>query len=126
MGTCAGRTPGYWKTHATSPPWVTYTPTQIFNTLFNPDPSPTGLDLLCVLNPGCGGAASGPPFDVARHLVAALLNNSAGLVPNSVLSVAAIQNIWHQFATTGSFSPKAGVNWDNSMITTYLCTTMPV
>lgn len=123
---CAGRTPGYWK----QPQWFgswrpPYYPTTVggqgghqatlFNTVFTPHYS--GQTLLDVL--GMGG---GPPNDVARHVVAALLNAAAGLTP--VLTVAAVKGIWSEYITKGYFEPTAGVQWGDAQIVSYLESTM--
>ena len=123
-GLCAGRTPGYWKNHTSAWP-AGYDPnTKLFCDVFLCSAQVSGKTLLCVLEPQCAGA--GPPFDVGRHIVAALLNTLTGLVPTTILSVPAIKSIWSQYITTGSYSPSAGVFWDHEQIVDYLLTTMPV
>ena len=70
-----GCTPGFWKNHATTPPWKTYTPGQKFVDVFqraitiSSGPDPTLLQALGA-NGGCVNA-------LARHTVAALLNAAA-------------------------------------------------
>ena len=77
-----------------------------------------GKTLLDVLELG-----GGPPNNVARDIVAALLNAHAGYTPS--LSVGAVKGIWSEFITTGSFSPTSGVHWSADDIIAYLHTTMP-
>ena len=138
---CFGRTPGYWKQPQHFAEWpsgsypidVTGPPPHAdtkFLDVFPTGPlyhdSFLGLTLLCVLEPLCSGG--GPPFDVARHIVAALLNNLAvpKLVPDTVLSAAMIQAIWRSYSTTDSYSPGTGPGWNHTQIVNYLITTMPL
>ena len=123
---CTGRTPGYWK----QPHWFgswppPYYPTTVngsgghkatlFDTVFTPHYS--GQTLLEVLELG-----GGPPTDLARHVVAALLNAAAGLTP--VLTVAVVQTIWSEYISKGYFEPTAGVHWGDAQIVSYLLATM--
>lgn len=123
---CAGRTPGYWKQPQHFGAWTPpYYPTTVagpgghtatlFDAIFTPHYS--GQTLLDVL-----ATAGGPPNDVARHVVAALLNAAAGLTP--VLTIAAIQGIWNEYITKGYFEPTAGVHWGDAQIVSYLLSTM--
>jgi hypothetical protein len=121
---CTGRTPGYWKQTQHFASWTTppYYPTTVgannatlFDTVFTPHyPGQTLLDVLEL-----GG---GPPNDLARHVVAALLNAAAGLTP--VLTIAAVQGIWTEYITQGYFEPTAGVHWGDAQIVSYLTSTM--
>ncbi|HEX7273278.1 MAG TPA: hypothetical protein VF420_14125 [Casimicrobiaceae bacterium] len=119
--TCLGRTQGFWKNASASQWPAPYLPTTLFNAVFNnPAYNPyNGKTLLDVL--GLGG---GPPNNVARDIVAALLNAQAGLTP--VLTVSAVKDIWSEFITTGFFSPQSGAHWNADEIIAYLLTTMPV
>jgi hypothetical protein len=116
---CAGRSPGYWKQTQSFGSWAPpYYPTTtgghdatLFDAVFTPHYS--GQTLLDVL--GLGG---GPPDDVARAIVGALLNVAAGLTP--VLSIAQVKGIWSEYITNGYFEPTAGVHWDDAQIVTYL------
>ena len=127
---CTGRTPGYWKQSQHFDAWTPpYYPTTVsghgghhatlFDHVFAPHyPNKTLLD---VLNPQIVG--SGPPNDVARHIVAALLNIAAGWTP--VLTVTAVKDMWKEYITTGSFSPSSGAHWNHDELIDYLLTTMP-
>ena len=124
---CTGRTPGYWKQPQHFGAWTSYYyPTTaaghqatLFDAVFTPHyPHKTLLD---VLNPQIVG--SGPPNDVARHIVAALLNVAAGWTP--VLTITAVKDMWKEYITTGSYSPSSGVHWDHVQIIDYLLMTMP-
>jgi hypothetical protein len=116
--TCTGRSHGFWK-NAPANQWPSpYTPSTLFNDVFKtPTYAPyNGKTLLDILNLG-----GGSPDNVARDIVAALLNAQAGLTP--VLSVSAVKDIWSEFITTGSFSPSAGAHWNADEIIAYLNTT---
>ena len=127
---CTGLTPGSWKQSQHFSSWNGYYPTTVpgpgghsattFNSVFTP-PFPnqgfTGPTLLQVLQTG-----GGPPNDVARHVVAALLNSAANKTP--VLTQTAVKNIWTEYITTGAYSPTAGVSWNHQQIVDYLLTTM--
>jgi hypothetical protein len=73
------------------------------------------------LEPQVVGAGS--PNDVARHIVAALLNVAAGRT--QVLTVTVVRDMWAEYITTGSFSPSSGVHWNHDELVAYLLTTMP-
>ena len=71
----------------------------------------------------------GPPNDVARHIVATVLNIARGWVP--VLTIPKIQGVWQQYMSTGGgvagyFEPTAGVKWYHDQIVAYLLSTMPL
>ena len=117
---CVGRAHGYWKNVSASQWPGPFQPTTLFNSVFNHPvyASYAGKTLLDVLELG-----GGPPNNVARDIVAALLNAHAGYTPS--LSVGAVKGIWSEFITTGSFSPTSGVHWSADDIIAYLLTTMP-
>lgn len=125
---CAGRTPGYWKQSQWFGSWKQppYYPTTVgghsghkatlFDAVFTPHYH--GKTLLDVLEMG-----GGPPDNVARHVVAALLNAAAGWTPT--LTVAMVRGIWNEYITKGYFEPTAGVHWGDAQIVSYLVSTMP-
>jgi hypothetical protein len=133
---CRGRTPGYWKQTQHFNAWpCPYRPvarktapcpgaaTPFFKNggnggVFTPAGPYASMTFLDVLNQG-----SGPPHNVGRHIVAALLNAKAGL--STVVSIPVILGIWTQFATMGFYEPTAGVQWDHNQITAWLESTMP-
>ena len=93
---CSGRTPGYWKQQQHFSSWVPpYYPTTVswpgghqatkFTDVFYgaSSPYPSATTFLQVL-----GMQGGPPNDVARHIVAAVLYCAAGWTP--VLTVPAL------------------------------------
>lgn len=87
----------------------------LFNVYFEPDlqSDPT---LLAVLEQN--------QSEVARYVVAALLNYAAGLVPDTVLRESTIKHIWNEFATSGSFTPMLTASWNAEEIVDYLKSTM--
>ncbi len=118
--TCTGHTPDFWKANATPQAWPQgFPPERMFDSIFDHDPAHyPNKSLLGILN-----LAPTPPFDdLARYIVAALLNAAAGLTP--VLSVSAVKDIWNEYLATGSFSPSSGASWGHDEIISYLLTTM--
>jgi len=113
---CDGRTPGYWKNHTSSWPHP-YETTTKFDTVFGSASGYPNKTLLYVLDLGGGGKE-----ELARHIVAALLNAAKGWTP--VLTVAMVIDIWQSWATLGYYEPTAGIHWDSAQITNYLKTTM--
>ncbi len=66
-----------------------------------------------------------PPInDVARLIVAALLNAAAGTTP--VLTTQVVKHMWEEYFTTGfgTFSPSSGAHWNHDELIDYLLTTM--
>lgn len=125
--TCSGHAPTYWANSQHLNEWPSaYFPTKVtgpgghnptyFKDVFKPNlsASPTLLEVLAI--------TGNPTNDVARYVVAALLNAAAGLAP--VLSISLVKDIWSEFASTGSFSPSSGAHWNSSEIIAYLSTTM--
>jgi len=120
---CLGHSPQYWIS-VSAPPhhqWPAgLPPPREFDSVFahNSHCYP-GKKLLDVLE-----LQGGAPDDVARLIVAALLNAAAGLTP--VLSENAVKGIWGEYLATGSFSPSSGAHWSHDDIIAYLLTTMSV
>ena len=67
------------------------------------------------------GSARTPHDEVARHVVAAMLNAQAGLTPP--LTVHAVKGMWRDYLTQGYYEPTAGVHWGQQEILTYLAST---
>ena len=134
---CLGRTPGFWKQSQKFPEWPSppYWPTTVtgpgghkattFNSVFGlPSPYSNTKTLLDILQ-----TMGGPPDDVGRHIVAALLNAAKGWTP--VLTVEQVKRIWREYISTGGglvgfYEPTAGVRWEHEEIVQYLTSTMPV
>lgn len=121
---CLGRTPGFWKNaakpdHPNHNFWVTAGGEGVlFSTVFGSGfPGKTLKDVL-----GLGGNQNYEAL--GRHLAAAYLNHQIGWVPDTVLSVQDLIDMWNGRA--GSYSPTAGVTWNAGQIVTYLLTTMPL
>jgi hypothetical protein len=95
--------------------------------MVTPSPYPNTDTFLKVLQSEDQGF-SGPPHNVARHLVASVLNVQKGWVP--VLTLNVIKGIWQQYMQTGGpggggyFEPTAGVKWYQAEIVDYLTSTM--
>jgi hypothetical protein len=133
---CSGQTPDYWVQPQNFGAWAAtpyfpdtstgtppHTPT-LFAAVFSPLstilPTKTLVDML--------GPPVGPDDLVARYIVAALLNATAGLAP-PLLPITIVQGIWSEYASTGGgavgyFEPTAGVKWFQGDIVTYLQSTM--
>ncbi len=118
---CLGRTHGYWKTHTNPGEWPSpYLPTDSFDSVFAHDLNHYPGTLLDVL-----GLQGGAPYDdVARNIVATLLNVKAGFVP--VLTVTVVKDMWSEYLTTQSFSPSSGAHWNHDELMDYLSRTMPL
>jgi hypothetical protein len=92
--------------------------------VFSLSPYPRLTTLLDVLN-----KEDGPNDEVARHIVASLLNVAKGWVP--VLTIVGVQGIWRRYmhtggGATGYFEHTPGVKWFSSDIVVYLKSTMPL
>jgi hypothetical protein len=139
---CSGLTPGYWKQDQWFGNWpppyypttVTTTTSKGFGTsvvqqatLFKdvllPDLPKANLTFLQVLDPQSSGA--GAPYNVARHIVATLLNIAAGKVPATALDKTRTQDIWNQYRTYGYYKVGSAI-WYEEQIISYLKTTMPL
>jgi hypothetical protein len=122
---CLGRPPAYWKDAKRLDQWpAPYQATTRFETVFSLSPYQSATTLLRVLE-----TDGGPPDDVARHIVATLLNVAKRWVP--VLTIVSVQGIWRRYMQTGGgaagyFEPTAGIKWFHDDIVVYLRSTMPV
>ena len=60
---------------------------------------------------------------LVKHILAAYLNKKGGngaIIPDQVLTEAAILNIWKEFVTVGYYTPVAGTRWFAADIVSYL------
>jgi hypothetical protein len=86
-GVSHGCTPGFWKTHATNPPWGSFTPSQKVKTVFTIPgciPSKTTFEnesLLDALQGGGGSGLDGKTKILLRAATAAVLNADNGNPP---------------------------------------------
>jgi len=122
---CTGFTYVYWKDAPASAYPAPYMPNRPFNSVFNnpvcgPYGGPPPLSLRDVLS-----LDSTPPNDVARVIVAALLNAKSGRTP--VLSPETVIHMWEEYCTSGfgHFSPSSGASWNTQELLDYLSTTQP-
>jgi hypothetical protein len=125
VGTCSGRSPGYWKTCHSSE-WPIPTNTAFHSVFavgatagtrfFNADGSQ--MTMLQVLN--VGGAVD--TSMVAFHCIGAYLNILKGLVDPKALTAEGIIAMWREWAMTGKYTPFAGSSspWSGTQITDYL------
>lgn len=118
---CLGRSPGFWKNaarpcHPNHNFWVTAGGEGVlFSTIFGSGfPGKTLKDVL--------GLKGNQNYEaLGRHLAAAYLNHQIVWVPDTVLSIQDLIDMWNGRA--GSYSPTAGVTWGAAQIVTYLVTT---
>lgn len=118
---CSGRTPGFWvnawKTHETI--WAASGGEGLlFSTVFGSGFSGKTLRQVMELQ------GNEDAFQLGAHLSAAYLNWKMVWVPNEVLSLQDLRDMWN--GRGGTYSPTAGVTWGGEAIVTYLQTTMPV
>jgi hypothetical protein len=110
---CAGRSPGYWKTHEYWP--IANRTTAKFSKVFScnvgsPYASATLLELLT--------HQDYDTHNLGMHLVAAYLNARQGWT--SFLAETTIRSMFSEWQATGYFEPTAGVKWDAAQIVDYL------
>ncbi len=118
---CIGRTPGFWQNASTTHPldWEKAGGKGVlFSNVFLSGFS--GKTLKQVMNLGGNEDAS----QLGAHLSAAYLNLKRGWVPETVLSLSQLREMWG--GRLGSYEPTAGVKWGGELIVTYLKTTMPL
>jgi len=122
---CIGVSPDGWKNATTRDFPPGFPRDRPFNDFFNspvypPFEGPPRTTLLDVLNL----PATPPIYDVARLIVAALLNVAAGYTP--VLTPFVVKHMWEEYYTTnfGYFSPSSGARWNHDELVDYLLTTM--
>jgi hypothetical protein len=119
---CIGVSPDGWKNATTRDFPPGFPRDRPFNDFFNSPPYPdfASLSLLDVLNL----PATPNIYDVARLIVAALLNVAAGYTP--VLTTQVVKHMWEEYYTTGFgyFSPSSGARWNHDELVDYLLTTM--
>ena len=135
---CTGHTPEHWANPLNFSQWpagyvAVHVPSGPQPTRFGPpqgafanspyNGNPTLLDVLNIAATPHNAATD----NVARYVVAALLNAAANLTP--VLSISIVKDIWGEYGATGygtlgTFSPSAGAHWNAIEIVEYLLTTM--
>lgn len=118
---CRGRTPGFWKNAKDTHPSIWYSvqnPEEKFATVFGSGFPGKTLRQVMKLT---GGEDA---WKLGAHLCAAYLDLKMGWIPNDVLTLAVLREMWA--GRYGSFEPTAGVTWNGEQIVAYLQTTMPV
>jgi hypothetical protein len=110
---CAGRSPGYWKTHTNWP--IPNRTTVKFKSVFTcSKASPYyNITMFNLLDP-----QSFDQHNLGMHLVSAYLNAKAGWTP--FLTVERIVSMWAELKLTGYFTPTAGVKWNAEQVVDYL------
>ncbi|TWI46037.1 hypothetical protein IP92_03470 [Pseudoduganella flava] len=115
---CAGRSPGYWKTHS----WPGGTnKTQLYAKVFACNSLNTKT-YGAVTQAGILETKSWDRYGIGRHLMACYLNVKAGL--STFQTVPMLQRIWNEYQAKGYYTPTAGVRWDGAKIVEYLQGTM--
>jgi hypothetical protein len=116
--TCAGRSPGYWKTHS----WPRGCDKNLpFARVF----ACNGLSGKTYGAVSQGGILVPQKWDqdgIGRHLIACYLNVQAGL--SSFQTLPMLQRIWLEYQAKGYYTPTAGVRWNSAKIVEYLQGTM--
>lgn len=128
---CLGRTPGFWvnaakptngkgnNTNHNYQYWVTAGGEGVlFSTVFGSGFDGKTLKQVMALN------GNQDQWQLGAHLSAAYLNNKIGWVPDTVLSLQDLRDMWA--GRLGTYTPTAGVTWDGGQIVAYLQTTMPL
>jgi uncharacterized repeat protein (TIGR01451 family) len=118
-----GCTPGFWKNHATTPPWTTYSPSQTVGSVFTipagiPGASTLSAEtLLVALDGGGGSGLGGKAENLIRAAIAALLNAAAGnpTYPITTSQIISQTNAALASLNQGTISNKANQfdNWNN-------------
>lgn len=133
---CLGRTPGFWGNAETTHPadLAAAGGDQLFSAVFGSGFD--GLTLIQVMGLTGGnpdGAAKEKkkdsptavdPYQLGAHLSAAYFNLKRGWVPETVLSLQDLIDMWN--GRSGTYTPTANVQWGAEDIVTYLKTTMPL
>lgn len=125
---CDGRSPGYWKNWPNQWQGAYTSSAAKFGDTFNcfgissTLPQMTLLETLDPPKEFKKGGVDPDPDNVARHIIAALLNARSGRVPQ--LPETKVFEIWNDYARTGHYSPRPDTDWDGAMIVIYLQSTM--
>jgi hypothetical protein len=117
---CNGHPPDWWLKNLNAWALTKYNTKAFFKDVFaNNNTHYPGKRLPDVL-----AMHANPPYDdVARCIVAALLNAQANLRP--LQTCQAVQDMWSEYLTKQCFSPQSGMTWYHDQIMEYLESTMP-
>lgn len=111
---CAGRSPGYWKTHDGWPVNKVLAFGAIFNCPANSSYNTCSLE--DILEP-----KQWDNYGLGRHLAATYLNIHSGRI--GFIGDRHIQRMWTELRS-GYYHPKPGVDWDAEDVVEYLQATM--
>jgi len=118
---CTGHGPDWWLHNLSAWTLTRYNTKSHFKDVFaNNNTHYPGKKLLDVL----ALAPTAPHDDIARYIVAALLNAQANLTP--VRTCAAVQGMWSEYLVHDCFSPSSGVTWYHNELMQYLHVTCPM
>jgi hypothetical protein len=124
---CAGLSPGYWK-NTDQHPWpsgaypvdTTWNKATTFASVFPYGKTQlyqTGSMMAVLTN----NSPSEDPYNLGAHLVSAYLNVLSNKI--NFLTVASLQNMWHDLYTYGYYMPAAGTKWYAEDVAKYLQST---
>ena len=114
---CTGHQPAYWLDNTGDWKSTGYNTKTDFDSVFAPHyPGKTLQDILKL-------PPTAPYDDVARYIVAALLNVQANLTP--VLTFTVVKDMWAEYLAKGTFSPSSGATWNHDQLIDYLRITSP-
>lgn len=125
---CNGRSPGYWKNHKSQWYGANINPAAKFGDIFKAHglgAQLAPLTMLEVLDPPKIYKMHGGDLDkdnVARHIIAALLNARSGRVAQ--LPESKVYEIWNEYSRSGFYSPRPKTDWNGEQIVEYLTSTM--
>lgn len=122
---CFGATPADWSA-TPQERWIAYgrtDPTKKFNFVFECTANTSALKNLTLLEIVSGNGGTADQNEVAKYIIAALLNARAGTTP--VLDEAKVFQIWNEYNQKLSYTPNAGAKaWGGAEIVNYLKSTM--
>lgn len=122
---CYGATPADWSA-ATAQRWIASgrtDPSRNFISVFECTGNTSALKDFTLLEIVSGNSGTADQNEVAKYIIAALLNARAGTTP--VLDEAKVFQIWNEYNQQLSYTPNAGaVAWDGADIVKYLKSTM--
>jgi hypothetical protein len=131
---CAGRSSGFWAEHPEAWPGAQTSTDAQFNAVFTTGTFRTTLlapyTMMEVLKPKDikqdkvkgQGTVDADPDNVAKHIVATLLNVRSGRI--GFLTENQVTGIWNSYALDGTYQPVAGETWNGAQIADYLQKTM--
>jgi hypothetical protein len=117
---CTGHGPDWWLNNLSAWTLTRYNTKSHFKDVFaNNNTHYPGKKLPDVL----ALSPTAPYDDVARYIIAALLNAQANLTP--VRTCAAVQGMWSEYLVHGCYTPSSGVTWNHDALMQYMYVTCP-